>query len=112
MTVTIEAADVENAFAKICTKVKVDPVGASFVYPLRTSEKGTHDDITVENGEDLNDSLMTFCGACRGAWPKAKRSQAERSFYMGARSIFHSLAVESMEKIIRLFFSLIMQLRH
>ena len=64
MTVTIEAADVENAFAKICTKVKVDPVGASFVYPLRTSEKGTHDDITVENGEDLNDSLMTFFLQC------------------------------------------------
>ena len=49
MTVTAEAGDVETAYVKICTNVKVNPTGASFVYPLRTSAEGTHDDITVEN---------------------------------------------------------------
>ena len=64
MTVNIDAANAETAFEKICNKVKVDPVGASVVFPLRTSSKGDHDDIVIENDADVKESLMTFFVQC------------------------------------------------
>ena len=87
LTVIINVAEVEAAFAKICGKLKVDEVGATMVFPQRTQSGGV-DEITVIKDEYLDEALMTFYLTCEEGskivvTPRPERANPPRDLRLG-----------------------------